>query len=154
MSVASGGGSSAAISLSSRLSIAKRPPAASTPSRMVSTSTPGTTMLPSRSRRKPPCGSGIGAPSAVPLASSDSSRPDASRRRATSACCATGKRSVTTSSRARSTPAPRASDPASATAAGRSLPLAGMISGDSAGSIAASVRASSDSGVTTCASPA
>ncbi len=50
--------------------------------------------------------------------------------------------------------AARSSEPASATAAGRSLPAAGMMSGDSAGSIAASVRASSDSGVTTCASPA
>lgn len=68
--------------------------------------------------------------------------------------CSGVNASATSRIRPSGIPAPWSRSRASATAATGSLPGFGMIPGSSTGSIASIVATSSDSGVTTCASPA
>ena len=121
---------------------------------MTSLSTAGITIWSSLSLRKPPSGNGMGAPVSDPtvrILSVALTRPSASRASLTENL---GKPSVINNTPPFVSPAV-SSSPAERTSASVALdPCNGMMSGDRALNKFSMVRASSVSGVTTCASPA
>ena len=131
-----------------------RPPTSAASSCRSSSASEGITMVPLRSLRKPPSGSGMGAPVLVPTPMISSSAPRPARAFLMSLLSRLLMPSVISRILPWLMPPECSSSTAWSTAAAGSLPGTGIMSGFRAGSRLAIVGVSSVSGVTICASPA